>query len=83
MVIREVVRTPQFERAVKGIRDARTKERVKKQIEKWLSDPEVGKPLRHQHRGERRLRIGPHRVLYAVEDDVLYLLDFRHREEGY
>ncbi len=83
MVIRQVVPTNQFERAVRGIRDAGVKERVKKQIEKLVADPEVGKPLRYDRRGERRLRVGPYRILYAVKDDVLYLLDFRHREEGY
>ncbi len=83
MVIRQVVSTGPFERAVCGIRDAGVKERVKKQIEKIVADPEAGKPLRYGRRGERRLRVGPYCILYAVKGDILYLLDFRHREGGY
>lgn len=80
-----VVYTAGFEDAFRKIRDANLKDRIRKQIEKLLERPEAGKPLRWAHRGERRLRIGTYRLLYAYDPhgQVLTLLDLGPRENIY
>jgi mRNA-degrading endonuclease RelE of RelBE toxin-antitoxin system len=83
VVIKEVIWTKGFETSFKKIRDKKTKERIIKQIEKIIDDPRVGKPLRHGLKGEQSVRIKPHRLIYKVEDEKLYLLRFFHREKGY
>ncbi len=83
MVIKEVVRTDSFEASFKKTRDKKIKERIKKQIERIIQNPDVGKPLRHDLKGERSIRIEPYRLIYKVEGETLYLLRFFNREKGY
>ena len=47
MDIKSVIYTEQFEKNIKSIKDNGIKNRVKKQIEKIIKNPEVGKPLRY------------------------------------
>jgi len=82
-VVTEAVFTDDFERSVKKIRDSLLKERVKSQIRKIISHPDVGKPLRFQRKGERSVRIPPFRLIYAVEGSTIYFLDFGKRDEIY
>lgn len=83
VVIRNVIWTEKFERELKKVKDKTVKGRVKKQIQKILEDPETGKPLRFELKGERSIRIPPYRLIYAVEGDTLYLLRFEHRKAVY
>ena len=83
VVIRNVIWTEKFERELKKVKDKTVKGRVKKQIRKILEDPETGKPLRFELKGERSIRIPPYRLIYAVEGDTLYLLRFEHRKAVY
>ena len=82
-MVKEVVWTRGFEASFKKLKDRKTKERVIKQIEKIIKDPEIGKPLRYGLRGERSIRVTPYRVVYKMEGETLYLLMFFHREKGY
>lgn len=81
--IKEVIWTQKFEREVKKIKDATIKERIKRQIEKIIKNPEVGKPLRFELKGERTVYIKPYRLIYSVIKDKLYLLRFEHRKKVY
>jgi len=83
VVIRNVIWTEKFERELKKVKDKTVKGRVKKQIQKILEDPETGKPLRFELKGERSIRISPYRLIYAVEGNTLYLLRFEHRKAVY
>lgn len=83
MVIHHVQWDPAFEKSFKSIRDRGIKERIKKVIKKIIENPDVGKPLQYARRSERRVRLGPYRLIYAVIGDTLFLLEFMHREEGY
>lgn len=83
MVIREIIRTESFEHSVKSIRNALFQERVKKQIRKILDNPEVGKPLGANLKGERNVRIKPYRIIYKVDGETLYLLKCEHRDSVY
>ena len=83
VIIRYVVRTENFERELRRLKDSAFKERVKRQIEKILENPEAGKPLRFELKGERSLRIPPYRLIYAMQGTTLYLLRLEHRKTVY
>jgi mRNA-degrading endonuclease RelE of RelBE toxin-antitoxin system len=52
---------------------------MKDQIEKILDNPETGKPLRFVLKGERSVHVPLYRLIYAVQDETLYLLRLEHR----
>ncbi|MGA3109389.1 MAG: type II toxin-antitoxin system RelE/ParE family toxin [Candidatus Bathyarchaeia archaeon] len=83
VVIRNVIWTENFERELKRLKDSAVKERVKRQVEKILENPEAGKPLRFELKGERSLRIPPYRLIYAMQGTTLYLLRLEHRKTVY
>ena len=75
--------TDAFERSVRKIKDASIKERVKDQVKEIVSRPDIGKPLRFQRKGERSVRVPPFRIIYAVEGNTVYFLDFDKRDKVY
>ena len=77
----QVSRTDKFEREVKKIRDSSLKEKIKKQIEKAVNDPNIGKPLRFQYKGERTVYVKPYRLVYSWDGETLTFLRFEHREK--
>lgn len=81
--IREVIWAQKFERDFKKIKDDLTKSKIKKQIQKILQNPKVGKPLRHELKGEWAVYVKPYRLVYAVVSDKLFLLRFEHRDKVY
>jgi addiction module RelE/StbE family toxin len=83
VVIREVVWTKKFERELRKLRNGTFKDRVKDQIEKILDNPETGRPLRFDPKGERSIHVPPYRLIYAVQGGTLYLLRFEHRKTVY
>jgi len=76
-----VVYSKEFKQDVKKARDNALKERMIKQVEKILKNPEIGKPLRYNLKGERSVYVPPYRLVYALKDDKIFLLRFRHRED--
>jgi len=50
---------PLFEKQVKKIKDGKTTEKVKRQIQKIVECPEIGKPMKYDRRGTRELHISP------------------------
>jgi mRNA-degrading endonuclease RelE of RelBE toxin-antitoxin system len=82
-MVKNVVFTNSFERAIKKLKDAALKERVKRQIEEIIKRPDMGKPLRFKKKGERVVRVPPFRIIYAYEGDTIYLLDFDKRDRIY
>jgi mRNA-degrading endonuclease RelE of RelBE toxin-antitoxin system len=82
-MVKEVVYTKMFERAVRKIKDASIKERVKKQVEEIIQKPDIGKPLRFDKKGERTVWVPPFRILYAWENETIYFLDFDKRDKVY
>jgi len=83
MVIRWVRKTNSFRHDVKHIRDELLKKKIKKQIQKIVHNPEVGKPLGNILKGERSVYIKPFRLTYAIDGETLVLLKFRHRKDAY
>ena len=72
-----------FLKVFEKIKDAALKSRVKKQIEKIVDNPEIGKPMMHSRKGTREVYVSPFRLSYAYlrdEDKVLFL-DLYHKDE--
>ncbi len=82
-MVKQVVVASSFERAIRKLKDAALKERVKRQIAEIVERPGIGKPLRFQKKGERTVRVPPFRIIYAWEGDTIYLLDFDKRDRIY
>ena len=57
--------------------------RVKKQIEKILENPEIGKPMRFARKGTREVYIPPFRLSYEYykEKNKVTILDLYHKDE--
>ena len=75
--------TSEFVKSTKKL-DKVLKLKLRKQIEKIVTNPDTGKPLRHL-RGERTLYVKPFRIIYSYNklEDILYLLKFEHRDSVY
>ena len=72
-----------FEKTVKKIRDARTKEQVKQQVIRIVNNPEVGKPMRYSRKNTREIYIPPFRLSYQydAEQDLIIFLDLYHKNK--
>lgn len=81
--IKFVIPTEKFEQDVKKIKKSPLKEKLEKQIKKITENPNFGKPLRYDLKGERTIFVKPYRLLYKVDGDKLYLLRFEHRGKVY
>ena len=81
--IKFVISTEKFEKEFKKIKDKGLKEKLKKQIVKIIENPDFGKPLRYDLKGEKTVYVKPYRLIYKVEGDKLILLRFEHRKKVY
>lgn len=74
---------PHFEKQVRKIKDEQLKQRVKRQIQKIVEDPESGKPMRYGRSGTRELYVSPFRLSYLYEKNVdrIVLLSLYHKDE--
>ncbi len=74
---------PSFERTFRKINDENLKMRVKKQIQKIIENPEIGKPMRYTRKGTRETYIQPFRLSYAYlkNEDTIVFLDLYHKDE--
>ena len=81
--IKEIVWTQKFEQDFKKIKDRATQDKIEKQIMKIKNNPNFGKPLRYNLKGERTIYVKPYRLIYAVECNKLILLRFEHRNHVY
>lgn len=64
------------------IKDPFLKEKIFKQIEKMIQNPEVGKPMKHKRKGTRELYVKPFRLSYSYikSEDKIILLDLYHKK---
>jgi len=72
---------PSFERRVKKIKNQSLKNRLKKQIEKIIGNPKLGKPMKYERKGTRELYIAPFRLSYAYIEDKIIFLELYHKDE--
>jgi len=68
----------QFEKA-----DAPFKEKIKRQIEKIIHNPEIGKPMQYTRKGTREVYIKPYRLsyFYFKEDHNILFFDIYHKDD--
>jgi mRNA-degrading endonuclease RelE of RelBE toxin-antitoxin system len=72
-----------FLKIVSKIKNAALKDKVKKQVEKILNNPEIGKPMRYGRKGSRELYVSPYRLAYAYikEENKVIFLELYHKDE--
>lgn len=72
-----------FERRIRKIKDELLKLKVKKQIEKIINSPEIGKPMKFARKGTREVYIPPFRLSYAYikEESKIIFLDLYHKDK--
>jgi len=80
VAIKFIVPTAKFKEDMK-VRDKGLKEKLQKQIDKIAENPNFGKPLRYDLRGEWSIHVRLHRLICKLEGDKLILLRFEHRKE--
>ncbi|MBN2052324.1 type II toxin-antitoxin system RelE/ParE family toxin [Candidatus Woesearchaeota archaeon] len=73
----------EFLRKISKIKNSAFKDKVKKQVEKILDNPEIGKPMRYNRKGTREVYIPPYRLAYAYikEENKIIFLDLYHKDE--
>ena len=75
--------TKRFKKDFKRIKDDNIRSRIIVAIKKLDKMPDSGKPLRYGLKGHRRLAIGPFRIIYRRESNIIYLVGFEHRKHVY
>ena len=74
---------PQFKKLFENIKDKNLKLKIIKHFIKIKENPEIGKPLRYDLKGTRSVRVHPFRIIYAVKNNSIYLLNFERRKDIY
>lgn len=77
-----VVYTEKFEKEIKKL-DNSIKQKLLPQIEQIIKNPEKGKPLKYDLKGERTVYVKPFRIIYSFFNDTIYFLRCEHRKEVY
>jgi len=79
----EILFTDEFREEFRKIKDKATRLRIIKQVKKLEKQPEAGKPLKHELKNHRSIRIPPFRLVYRIEKGRVIINCFDHREEVY
>ena len=59
------------------------KERIANALLEIAREPQTGKPLKGDLKGNYSYRVGDWRVIYSIEKTFVYIKDIRHRREVY
>lgn len=72
-----------FLKKISKIKHQTLKEQIKKQIEKIIEHPEIGKPMMYGRKGTRELYIKPYRLAYTYlqEEEKIVFIDLYHKDE--
>jgi len=79
----EVEYSSTFEKAIRKIKNVKFKNHIKSQMLKIINNPEIGKPLRYNLKGERTVYVKPYRIIYSYNNNILSFLIFEHRDDVY
>ena len=79
----EILFSDEFKKDYRKIKDHGLRLRIIKAFQKLADMPDKGKPLRYDHKGERRIRVDPFRIIYRMEGDKIKVLCFEHRGKAY
>ena len=74
--------SPKFKQILHKTNDPLLKIKIKKQLEKIMRNPIIGKPMRNIRKGTRELYIKPFRLsyLYLESEDKVVILDIYHKK---
>ncbi len=77
-----VNRTENFQKIFDNL-DNSLRQKVMKQIQKIVINPEIGKPMKYDRRGTRELYTKPFRISYYYhkEELLILFLDLYHKDE--
>lgn len=78
----ELKYAPKFGKLFRKL-ERKVQARILKQIFVLASDPFQGKHLHGSLKGKLSLKVGDYRVIYKVEENVVYLLAVGHRKKIY
>ncbi len=72
-----------FLKAISKTKNHADKEKIKKQIEKILENPEIGKPMMYGRKGTREVYVAPYRLAYCYvpSENKIIFLDIYHKDE--
>ena len=79
----EIIFSKEFKKEFKKIKDRAIRLRIIKNIKKLTIIPQSGKPLKHDMRGHRSVKIPPFRIIYRLEKDKIVINCFDHRNSVY
>ncbi len=79
----EIIFSDIFKKEFKKIKDKQTRIKIIKQLKKLAKEPQTGKPLQHNLKGHRTIRIKQYRIIYRLEKDTLIINCFDHRKDVY
>jgi len=79
----KVIFDKDFQKTIEKVKDNVFKEQVKKQIEKIINNPEIGKPMMYNRKGTRELYVGHFRLSYKYHYDIdtIEFLEVYHKDE--
>jgi len=78
----KVDHNPKFKKIFEKL-DSNYKDRLKKLFIKIISNPEVGKPMKHSRKGTREVYLKPFRLSYSYikQEDKIVFLDLYHKKK--
>ena len=79
----EVTFSDDFNRKYNKIKNEALRLRLLKVIKKLRDFPYSGKPLRHNLKEHRNIRVRPFRIIYRIEEDSIVVICFDYRKYVY
>lgn len=81
----KIIYSDEFERALRKWKkkDRYLFEQLVNKMERIISEPILGKPLRYTLKNRRRVHVGSFVLVYEFYDDELRFIDFEHHDKIY
>ena len=72
-----------FLKVISKIKNESNKIKIKKQVEKIIENPEIGKPMRYGRKGTREVYVIPYRLAYSYSssENKIIFLDIYHKDK--
>ncbi|MGV8163041.1 MAG: type II toxin-antitoxin system RelE family toxin [Candidatus Nanoarchaeia archaeon] len=75
--------TEEFKKKLTDLKDKKLQETIHKHLIKIENNPELGKPLQHDLKSYRSVRISSFRIIYKLENDFILFIYFDKRKSVY
>lgn len=72
-----------FLKVISKIKSEADKTKIKKQVERILENPGVGKPMMYGRKGTREVYVAPYRLAYSYSssENKIIFLDIYHKDK--